>query len=250
MATMAMLVRPHLRALQGAHRAVTVLSMSFQPATTIAASAPFALVSTRSLNLFTRRPSNQEPLPHIATVRPVWPNLPVAKEVMESIPKRTVPDDKLSFEMTWHLDDRKLYCYPHLKMHPADCKVIMRAYVDQLGLEEDELNIFCKLLGTRYDSPQRMLKISANRFPERLENKKFLILQLEQLIEEAKRIVQEYPEEIAQMTYGKRQYERMYPRKKPVLLKDGTPAKLPEGVIVMSETAAPTQGVTVVDATN
>jgi hypothetical protein len=151
-------------------------------------------------------------IPMLSSLRPAWPSTGVPEEVVEAIPKRTVPSEKLFFELSMHVDDNKLLVYPHLKYHPADLKVRLYVSIDDLGLTEDEQNIFCKLIGPRFNPGKRMAKLVCSRFPERGENQKFLILQLEQLIEEAKKIVRENPEEIMAMKHRKRQWEKQYPR--------------------------------------
>jgi Mitochondrial ribosomal subunit protein len=48
-----------------------------------------------------------------------------------------------------------------------------------LGLSSDELDIFLAMVGPRYNPGRKDLKIVCDRFPNRIENKKYSIIILE-----------------------------------------------------------------------
>lgn len=62
--------------------------------------------------------------------RTTWPHPKPTKEIIASIPARTIPDDVLRFKLSATFDHGMAIFYPHLKYHPADFKVtLMVKYV-------------------------------------------------------------------------------------------------------------------------
>jgi hypothetical protein len=59
-------------------------------------------------------------------------------------------------------------------------------------LDDIELKIFLRMVGKRCNIGNRELKLTCERFPNRSENQKYIIYELETLIAEAKRLRQEY----------------------------------------------------------
>lgn len=57
-----------------------------------------------------------------------------------------------------------------------------------LGLSAEEQQVFIQMVGPRYDANKKVLKLTANKFQNRIENKKYLTLLLEQLLAEAKEL--------------------------------------------------------------
>ena len=57
-----------------------------------------------------------------------------------------------------------------------------------LPLDGDERLIFLRMVGSRVQVGNGELKLTADVFPDRMENKKYLILQLENLLAESKRL--------------------------------------------------------------
>jgi len=55
-----------------------------------------------------------------------------------------------------------------------------------LGLTKDEEAIFLEMVGKRYNQGRKEVKLTADRFPNRIENKRYLIVLLENLVTEAK----------------------------------------------------------------
>ena len=51
------------------------------------------------------------------------------------------------------------------------------------------MKVFARLVGNRYRPGSREVKLTYDRFPNRIENKRYLIIILENLILEAKKIV-------------------------------------------------------------
>ena len=58
--------------------------------------------------------------------------------------------------------------------------------MDKLGLSPEELRIFAVLVGKRFNSGRREVRLITEKFTNRIENKRYLTFQLEQLIAEAK----------------------------------------------------------------
>jgi hypothetical protein len=68
-----------------------------------------------------------------------------------------------------------------------------------LPLSDEEKQVFIRMVGPRYKTGQQEFRFISDRFSNRIENKKFLTLQLEQLLVEAKnlnKLRDQYPEEV------------------------------------------------------
>jgi hypothetical protein len=141
-------------------------------------------------------------IPLVQHFRSSWPNtahdLPV--DVEEPIlPPRTVDDNVLHFKLSARYDFGSSVFYPNLDYHPADFKVALMVKTADLGLNEEELKIFLVMVGPRYNQGRKEVKLTCKRFPNRIENKRFLVLTLENLLAEAKNLssltgVQKYEE--------------------------------------------------------
>jgi hypothetical protein len=57
-----------------------------------------------------------------------------------------------------------------------------------LPLDEMERKIFVRMIGPRLNVGNQELKLTCDIFPNRMENKKYLIVQLETLLLECKRL--------------------------------------------------------------
>ena len=58
--------------------------------------------------------------------RPRWPDPVFKNDIKEdSLPERTIPENKLSFEMTLSTEYGSALHYNHLPSHPADLKVVL-----------------------------------------------------------------------------------------------------------------------------
>ena len=60
--------------------------------------------------------------------------------------------------------------------------------ISELNLSKGEEDILISIVGRRFNQNKKEIKIISNRFPNRLENKRYAILQLDKLIFEAKKI--------------------------------------------------------------
>jgi hypothetical protein len=60
-----------------------------------------------------------------------------------------------------------------------------------LPLTPEELQVFIRMVGPRYDNAKKVLRIICKRFPNRIENKRFSVLLLERLLAEARRLTAE-----------------------------------------------------------
>ena len=60
--------------------------------------------------------------------------------------------------------------------------------VDDLKLSSRETKILIELVGQRFNTGKRQIKLVTERFPNRIENKKYLIFQLETLVNETREL--------------------------------------------------------------
>mmetsp|Transcript_835 Transcript_835/g.1445 ORF Transcript_835/g.1445 Transcript_835/m.1445 type:complete len:181 (-) Transcript_835:276-818(-) len=140
--------------------------------------------------------------PFLQHYRSTWPNTAheLPPDVEEPVlPPRTIDDKVLHFKLSARYDFGSSVFYPNLDYHPADFKVSMMVKTADLGLNEEELKIFLHMVGPRYNQGKREVKLTCKRFPNRIENKRFLVLTLENLLAEAKNLssltgVQKYEE--------------------------------------------------------
>lgn len=134
-------------------------------------------------------PNKQSASPLLETFRSSWPdpvhNAP-SKEILEALPERTVPDDVLNFRMTSRLESGTSIFYPHLEIHPGDMKVKLEVYIDNMTLNLIEKKIFIRMLGKRYSHGNGKVTLVCRRFPNRLENKKWLTYTLELLLSKSR----------------------------------------------------------------
>ena len=161
-------------------------------------------------------------LPFLEHYRNAWPDTsnilpPNIKEPF--IPPRTISDDCLRFTLTSTFDRGSSIHYPHMNTHPSDIKVTLEVYltyftyffssssctyyhrhlyyyyyqvaVRDLPLTSEELPVFLRLVGTRYDGPKQKVRLVVKRFANRIENKRFSVLLLERLLAEARRLTKE-----------------------------------------------------------
>jgi small subunit ribosomal protein S35 len=61
-------------------------------------------------------------------------------------------------------------------------------FVHDLGLAKDEQHVFIEMVGKRFNQGKKEVTLTADRFPNRIENKRYLIVVLENLVSESKRI--------------------------------------------------------------
>lgn len=101
---------------------------------------------------------------------------------------RTIPDSKLRFQTKSTFSVGSSIFYPHLKFNPADFKVALVVALSDLGLSKVEQDVLVEMVGPRFNQGKRLVRLTANRFANRIENKKYLIFLLEKLLLEARRI--------------------------------------------------------------
>jgi hypothetical protein len=58
--------------------------------------------------------------------------------------------------------------------------------MDDIQLTAGEQQILRRMVGPRYSTGNSEIRLTSNRFPNRMENKKYLIFLLEALVREAK----------------------------------------------------------------
>ena len=128
--------------------------------------------------------------PLISQYRSRWPR-PAKRAVAEDLKPiaRTVPSDKLQFQFRATFGHGTSILYPHLKFHPADFKVGLVVKVDDCGFKSDmERDIFIEMVGKRYNTGKKEVRLTTDRFSNRVENKRYLTLLLERLIAESKKL--------------------------------------------------------------
>lgn len=64
----------------------------------------------------------------------------------------------------------------------------MKVSIADLNLSPEETKIFIEMVGPRYNVGKREVRLISDRFPNRLENRKYVVLLLENLLLETKRI--------------------------------------------------------------
>ena len=75
-----------------------------------------------------------------------------------------------------------------MAIHPADYKVALFVKLEDLPLSPREMQVFMEMVGPRINPGKRELKLTAERFVNRVENKRYLIYLLEKLLLEARRL--------------------------------------------------------------
>ena len=66
--------------------------------------------------------------------------------------------------------------------------MITKVFVKDLGLAPTEQDIFIEMVGKRYNQGRKEVTLTCDRFPNRVENKRFLVVLLENLVAESKKI--------------------------------------------------------------
>lgn len=66
-----------------------------------------------------------------------------------TLPKRTVPDEALRFELKATYDHGSSILHPHMDFNPADFKVKLYVLVKDLGLTPQEKDVFVEMVGKR-----------------------------------------------------------------------------------------------------
>ena len=64
----------------------------------------------------------------------------------------------------------------------------MQVYLDDLALTKPEEYILIRMVAKRYNTGRREIRLTTERFPNRIENKRYLIYLLENLVAEAKKL--------------------------------------------------------------
>ena len=60
--------------------------------------------------------------------------------------------------------------------------------IDDLKLSNREMKILIEMVGKRFNTGKRQIKLVTERFPNRIENKKYLIFLLETLVNESRKL--------------------------------------------------------------
>ncbi len=64
--------------------------------------------------------------------------------------------------------------------------MLYQVAIDKLGLNKEEQEILIRMVGSRYNVGKREIKLTSDKFPNRIENKRYLSVMLEKLVLEAK----------------------------------------------------------------
>lgn len=64
----------------------------------------------------------------------------------------------------------------------------IQVYLKDLNLSKNEEKVFVEMVGSRYNVGKQEVKLTTNRFPNRIENKRYITFLLENLVRESKRI--------------------------------------------------------------
>ncbi|CAM9800996.1 unnamed protein product [Ectocarpus sp. 13 AM-2016] len=107
----------------------------------------------------------------------------------EPLPPRTVPDDILGFSCRTYMAGDADERYPNAHgIHPAEFKVELRVPVPLLGLAPAEEERLIQIVGPRYLERQQVLRLVSDRFPNRIDNKRYLVHLLENILVEARNV--------------------------------------------------------------
>ena len=93
---------------------------------------------------------------------------------------RTIPEEALDFEMRMYVHAGRKLPVPEAHMI-SEYKVKLRVKVEDLGLDDLGAARLAYLTGPRFDAARGVLTLTAERFPSRTENRRYLIHQLELL---------------------------------------------------------------------
>ena len=93
---------------------------------------------------------------------------------------RTIPEEALDFEMRMYVHAGRKLPVPEAHMI-SEYKVKLRVRVEDLGLDDLGEARLAYLTGPRFDAARGVLTLTAERFPSRTENRRYLIHQLELL---------------------------------------------------------------------
>ena len=93
---------------------------------------------------------------------------------------RTIPEEALDFEMRMYVHAGRKLPVPEAHMI-SEYKVKLRVKVEDLGLDDLGEARLAYLTGPRFDAARGVLTLTAERFPSRTENRRYLIHQLELL---------------------------------------------------------------------
>ncbi len=146
--------------------------------------------------------------PLLEKYRPVWPDSDFGKGKIEELPIRTIDDNDLNFGLTASFEHGAALFYPHLPHNPADFKVkllvsvrgynickifriclhivLLQVAIDKLGLNKEEQEILIRMVASRYNVGKREIMLTSDKFPNRIENKRYLSVMLEKLVSAAK----------------------------------------------------------------
>jgi hypothetical protein len=84
----------------------------------------FSTSLTTTPSAATANTSKLSSFPYIENYRPRWPQPAISTEIRNMVlPKRTVADSDLRFELKATMDQGQAIYYPHLKFNPIDFKV-------------------------------------------------------------------------------------------------------------------------------
>ena len=106
---------------------------------------------------------------------------------------RTVPEEALDFEMRMYVHAGRKLPVPEAHMI-SELKVKLRVKADDLGLDPIGAARLAHLTGPRFDAARGVLTLTAERFPSRTENRRYLVHQLELLKQAASGPDEEFDE--------------------------------------------------------
>ncbi|CAN0097339.1 unnamed protein product [Scytosiphon promiscuus] len=107
----------------------------------------------------------------------------------EPLPPRTVPDEILGFSCRTYMAGDSDERYPNVHgVHPAEFKVELTVPVPLLELSPAEESRLIQIVGPRYLERRQVLRLVSDRFPNRIDNKRYLVHLLENILVEARNL--------------------------------------------------------------
>lgn len=145
-----------------------------------------SMTSVVDLGKFTS-PISEKPL--IQFYRNRWPDpAPAVGAAPVELPARTVNDEHLNFQMKFGSSHGSAIYYPHLKTNPADRKVSLLVKLEHMNLTKEQTYILIRMVGPRFNPGKKSIRLVCDQFQNRIENKRYLIVLLESLLAETRRL--------------------------------------------------------------
>jgi hypothetical protein len=118
-------------------------------------------------------------------------DMQVFADAQETYLECGLPESALKFATTSY---GRIMLEPHV--HPTEHKVVVKVNVPRLPLSTaTELHVLREILGARFSEERNEIRLACNLFGSRIENKRHVVTQLDQIILSCQRIAAELEQE-------------------------------------------------------